>query len=390
MSLTMRDQVRRAAVVVCVGWLVTSGCKRRPATSAGREAAAARATPVSVVKVEPRPVFRAGIEVTGNVEAMEQVKLFSKVPGRLEALRARQGDTVKVYQVIAMIERRAVEAQVETSRAGIKVAEAGLSAAEAGFENATTNARRLRALFKKGSCTQQQLDGAETAYRSALAQRDLARAQISQLEAVLRQAQIQLDECTIRSPMNGVVVNDFDHTRGEMIAPQVPVLEIADMSKVRVAVQVSETELASVSEGQAALVKVARFPGREFKGKVWRVSPVVDRRSRTAKVEMLVENPESKGEYALKPGMFARATIVTAESRNALVVPERSVQHQAGKAFVFVANGGHARKVPVEVGLVSAGEAVVAKGLKGGELVIAEGAGGLDDGDRIETEGGTK
>jgi RND family efflux transporter MFP subunit len=345
---------------------------------------------VSAARAERRPVFRAGIDLTGDVKPFDQLRLLSKVAGRIEELRARQCDRVAAGQPVALIERDMTEAQVEAAEAGISVAKAQLAAAKANLDSAATNADRLRALFEKGSVTQQQLDGAETALRAALAQRDLAQAQIEQLEANLRLAKIQLDECTVRSAMSGVVVDDFDHTVGEIIAPQVPIFEVADLGKVRVEVRISEEDLGRVVRGQAAIVRVARFPGREFTGDVWRISPVVDRRSRTAEVEVLVTNPKADGDYALKPGMFARVTVVTASEKDVVVVPQESVQSADGETRVFVVDGVRAVMVPVSVVMNSGRETAVRGGLKGGELVVSEGASLLRDGDAIEVEGGAQ
>ncbi len=386
----MRTLVKLLAWAVPLS-LLAAGCGRKPAAPGrGHATEAKRAAPVSVARAERRPVFRAGIDLTGDVKALDQVRLFSKVAGRIEELRARQGERVKKNQPVALIERETVEAQVEAARAGISVATAQLAAARANLESATTNAERLRTLFENGSVTRQQLDGAETALRVALAQRNLAQAQIEQLEANLRQARLQLDECTIRSPMGGVVVDDFDRTVGEMIAPQVPILEVADMSKVRVEVRVSEEDLGRVARGQTAIVMVARYPGREFRGEVWRISPVVDRRSRTAEVEVLVPNREEDGDHALKPGMFARVTVVTASEKDVVVVPDSSVQSVDGGTCVFVADSGRAARVPVSVVLTSGRETAVRGGLEGGELVVSEGASALRDGDAVELEGGAQ
>jgi RND family efflux transporter MFP subunit len=386
MTPRTRDSVRRSLATLGIAAAIACGCAPKAAPVTADKVAVDPVTPVSVETIGPPAVFRATIQVTGTVRALDEVQLFSKVPGRLEKLMAREGDRVKTGQELALIERRTTEAQVRAAEAGMDVARAQLVAADAGLERASTEAQRLRSLFKDGSVTQQQLDGVETAHRSAVAQCDLAKAQISQFAAQLQLATIQLEECTIRAPLDGVVVSDFDHTVGEMIAPQVPVLHVADMSKVRVEVRLSEEELGNATVGRSATVSVARFPGREFAGVVEGVSPTIDVRSRTAKAEILVVNPVESGEYALKPGMFARASIVTAEQANALTVAESAIQTSGGERVAFVVADGRARKRAVKVGLSGGGRIVVSAGLALGEVVVTGGAMGLLDGTRVKAE----
>jgi RND family efflux transporter MFP subunit len=371
--------------LACV--LLSAGCTRKPAEQDQAQGSRERVTPVRVAPVERQDLFQASVEVTGTVLALDDVQLFAKTPGRLEMLMVHEGDRVSAGQPVAVIERRTIEAQVQAAKAGLDVAKAQAEAAEVGLQSAATEVKRLRTLFEKGSVTQQQLDGTETAYRAAAARRDLATAQIAQVTAQLDAVTIQLDECTIRSPMDGIVVDDFDHSIGGTISPQVPVLHIADMGKVRVVVRVSEEELGSIAIGRDAYVSVVRFPGREFAGKVASISPTIEVRSRTAKVEILIVNPIESGSHALKPGMFARARVVIAEVAGALVISDHAIQKDDAARIVFVVADGRARRRVVTVGMTSGSRATIVEGLAEGEVVVVEGAAGLPDGTRIKTEG---
>ena len=366
-----------------------AGCGKKSATS-DAAGAAERVTPVRVAPVERVDVLRATIEVTGTVQALEEVRIFAKVPGRLEALKVHEGDRVASGQPVAAIERETLEAQVRSARAGLDVARASAAAAGVGLESATREVRRMRTLFKSGSITQQQLDGAETAYRSAAARNDLAEAQVKQVAAQVEAAKLQLDECTVKSPLDGIVLEDYDHTVGGMISPQAPVLHVADVRKVRVVVRVSEEQLGAVAVGRNAFVSVARFPGRTFAGKISNVSPAVDVRSRTTKVEILVDNPLEGSAYALKPGMFARASIVTDQVTGVLVVWNSAVQDDAGERVVYVVDGDRARRRVVMTGLASTNRIAVTEGLAEGDTVVVEGAAGLVDGTRVKTEGASR
>jgi RND family efflux transporter MFP subunit len=389
LATTRRRQGAIALAAALV--LYSAGCGKKPDAQKWGDGEAERVTPVRVASVEHVDVLHATIEVTGTVMALEEVRIFAKVPGRLESLRVNEGDRVTSGQPVATIEREAIETQVRSAKAGLDVARASAAAAAVGLESATKEVRRMRTLFESGSITQQQLDGVETAYRSAAARNDLAQAQVKQVAAQVEAAKIQLDECTVKSPLEGIVLEDYDHAVGGMISPAAPVLHVADVSKVKVVVRVSEEQLGLVEMGRDAYVSVARFPGRRFAGKITSISPAVDVRSRTTKVEILADNPLEGGAYALKPGMFASASIVTAQASDVLVVWDSAVQTEEGKpSVVFVVESERARRRVVTTGLAAGKRVVVTEGLSEGDTVVVEGAAGLVDGTRVKTEGASR
>ena len=123
----------------------------------------------------------------------------------------------------------------------------------------------------------------------------------------------------------------------------------------------------------------------EFEGTVVSVSPTVDMRSRTAKVEILIDNPVEGASHALKPGMFARARVVTAELADVLVVSDHAVQKEGEEHVAFVVAEGRAHRRVVTVGTASGGRVTISEGLAEGELVV-EGVAGLRDGGLVKTE----
>src|SRR3989339_1819956 len=106
----------------------------------------------------------------------------------------------------------------------------------------------------------------------------------------------------VPSTLNGVIGRMYQDT-GANVTPQTPIALVVNQSRVRVLVDVPERYVGKVFQGQSAAIKVDAFPDRRFNGKVYRVSPVVDSRSRNTMIEVLVENDEGR----LKSGMFAEA-----------------------------------------------------------------------------------
>lgn len=184
----------------------------------------------------------------------------------------------------------------------------------------------------------------------------------------------------VPSTLNGVVGRVYQDT-GANVTPQTPIALVVDQSKVRVEVDVPEKYIGKVFRDQAARIKVDAFPDRYFTGKVYRVSPVVDARSRSTVVEVLLDNAERR----LKSGMFAEVRLIVASRGSAVSVPSGAVLRDNGSAWVFVPAGDAARKVPVKTG-ISTAEFTQIDGVKAGEEVITFGLYGLKDGSKIKVQ----
>ena len=183
----------------------------------------------------------------------------------------------------------------------------------------------------------------------------------------------------VPSTLTGVVGRVYQDS-GANVTPQTPIALVVNQSQVRVAVDVPEKYVGKVFRDQAAVIKVDAFPDRTFNGKVYRVSPVVDARSRNTVVEVLVDNADAR----LKSGMFAEVRLIVASRGAALSVPAGTVVSQDGGEFVFMpAAGGLAARVPVKTGIRTS-EFVQISGAKEGADVITFGLYGLKDGSKIK------
>ena len=132
--------------------------------------------------------------------------VMSKLPGTLSRVAVEIGDTVRTGQVVATLDRREIDAQVDAAAAAVNVAKAALESAEAALANAALERDRAQNLFDKGAVPKQRLDAADTANRASTAQRDLARANLAQAEAAARRAREVQRDATLTSPIDGVIV----------------------------------------------------------------------------------------------------------------------------------------------------------------------------------------
>jgi membrane fusion protein (multidrug efflux system) len=133
-------------------------------------------------------------------------------------------------------------------------------------------------------------------------------------------------------------------------------------------------------------IRVDPVPGRDFPGRVTRVSPAVDVASRTVTIEAEVPNPEGQ----LKPGLFARAAVVLRQDQQVAFVPESAVAYFAGITKVFVVTAGTVRERAVSLGARKDGLIEVVKGVEAGEQVATSGLAQLHDGAPVTVAGAAR
>lgn len=172
----------------------------------------------------------------------------------------------------------------------------------------------------------------------------------------------------LKANHKGVIVGLYVEM-GDHLDPSVPVITIADTSRLRCVLDVYEKDIGKIKKGQEVKVKVSAFPNKIFSGRVNYVSPRVDENSRTVKVRVDIENPRSE----LKFGMFVAAQIKIG-IQHAVMIPDSAVQEVEGKSITFVAKGNQAF-VPrsVTLGERSNGFVEIISGLREGETIISKG-----------------
>jgi RND family efflux transporter MFP subunit len=330
-----------------------------------------------------RARINAELTVVGNLIGETTVSVAPRAAGRLQEVSVRLGDRVVRGQRIAKIEDFELVEQIKQQEAGQQVALATIRQREADLALAKTNVERARSLFEREIQSKQILDDNEARYQSALAQLDLAKAQAQQSKARLDELQINLSNTIITSPVNGFIARRLVDP-GASVGQNAPVVEVVDISRVRLIANVVEKDLKQLQAGDVTRVEVDAFPGETFTGRIARVSPVLDPQTRTAPIEVEIPNPTSR----LKPGMYARVSITLDTQEDALVVPASSLVDLGGRRGVFVPLGGAAVFRMVQVGTEQQDIVEVLGGLTEGAEVITTGSGSLRDGDRIIVAGG--
>ncbi len=355
-----------------------SGCSPSAEKSAKNGAGVRDLLPVAVRTRIARPgEISEKLQFTGELESPLSVQVSAKAQGRLGKLELEKGSDVtegvevKKGEVIAEIEHRELEAQ-------LALAEAQLQQAEAALADKERELRRLVALFAEDVATERERD-------SAVAAHDSAAASHAQAQAQVKLARVNLEESFIRAPMDGVVAERYVDP-GAMVGANTPIVRLVQMSPLRLMVYVPAPMLPVLEPGRTPVeVRTDAHLNRSFESVVGRIFPTVDSATRTAQVEILLDNKHNgNGQWVLRPGMYATAEISMAVREAALMAPAASVLRVLDRQIVFVVEDDVARAATVKTGIRSGDRVEIVEGLADGDEYVVMGQNKLTDGVRVE------
>lgn len=286
-------------------------------------------TPPVHYKTAPvdRGPITAIVTATGTVNPVVSVQVGSQISGKITQLMADFNSVVTKGQVLATIDPQPFQARVSQARASLKSGRGNLAKAKNMADQRKRERDRMATLRRQAFVSQADLDLAETNYRDAQAQVEVAQAQVDQAVATLASAELDLGYTTIYSPVNGIVVSrNVDVGQTVAASFQTPTLFVIaqDLTQMQVNANVSESDIGGVAEGKPANFRVDAYPRRFFEGTVTQVrnAPISIQNVVTYDVVITVDNRELK----LKPGMTANVTIVTAKKENPLRVPNGALR----------------------------------------------------------------
>jgi HlyD family secretion protein len=271
-----------ALAIGCWGttaWLSAGAIAQERAQEAARPAA------IETAKAA-RGELAAGFSATGTIEPQEVMDVGAQVDGRIVSFgndSTGNGKTidynsrVEKGDVLAKIDDAIYVSRLNEARARLQVAQAKQALAEAKLLQAAADYRRAQTMVKSASISQAELDTAKSAEQTAKAGMDVAAAEVAVQKAVLTQAEIALDHTTIRSPIQGTII-DRRVNVGQTVSSRtdrtdVPSLFLiaADLKKLEIWASVNEADIARVHEGQAAQFTIVAYPSKVFEGQVRQV-----------------------------------------------------------------------------------------------------------------------
>lgn len=270
------------------------------------------------------------VEATGKLEPLTQVNVGTEISGIIQTVAVDFNDTVRTGQVLAEVNTDKLRAQAEQARAALQAAEARLLQAQATVREARNQLARLeevRQLSAGRVPSRHELDAQEAAVKRAEAEEASAEAQITQAKATLAAIETDLRKATIRSPINGIVL-DRKVDPGQTVAAsfQTPTLfTIAqDLSRMQLNVDVDEADVGSVRAGQEAAFRVDAHPDRTFASRVVDVRNTPQTVGGVVTYQTLLSADNS--ELLLKPGMTATAVITVKQLNNVVLVPNAALR----------------------------------------------------------------
>ena len=338
------------------------------------EPAAAASTPpvehridVAAIKVGLTDV-ESTLQISGNLMPQTRVAVMAKLPGTLSRIAVNLGDRVRAGQVVAVLDRREIDAQVDAAEASVNVAKAGLEAAEAGLANAVLERDRAQNLFDRGALPRQRLDSADTARRAAAAQRDLGQANLAQVEAALRRAREIQRDTTLTAPVEGVIV-ERNYDAGSLVGPgDKPVVVVADLRVMKLEAGVAELEAGRLRVGMPARVTAQARPGETFEGRLAAIAPEVDARNRHFRIEIRIPNRGT----ALLSGMYGAAAISMERAGQVVAVPQEAVTTKDGQRVALRIDANTISAVPVTEGVTDGRVIQIASGLRAGDVIVSD------------------
>jgi len=269
---------------------------------------------------------------------------------------------------------RAVGAQVKQAEAAVRLArlsnetktwEKDISLMQSQVESARANLQSVEAL-ENAKSWEAEIASAETLVIQAQASADLAKKMLSY--------------ATIIAPIAGII-SKLNLDPGNIVAPAVSICEIVDMHSVKAVVYVIESDLPKVEVGREVSINVDSWD-EPFSGRISEISPVLDISSRSAKVEIVLSNPDLR----LKPGMFSKVTIPLQIRKGAIILSRSAIIRSvvSGEYSVFIIDSGISKQRQIGLGLSKGDIVEIRSGLSRGEQVVTAGQHSLRDGDKVK------
>src|SRR2546429_1891986 len=326
-----------------------------------------RSPTVQTMMVVARTDRQSSVLLTGSgyiVTRHKYITIGTKILGQIVAEPIEEGQHIKAGDVLARIDDRDYQAQLRQAIAMRDVAKANLHLLQ-------DKANRARHLMTGAIST----DDFETAITAA----EVAQAQLKREEAAVDYAKFNVNQCIIRSPINGIVLKkyrelgDTINFGGQIQAGggATDIAQLADTDDMRAEVDINEADIAKVGIGSPVVVVLDSYPDKQFDAALVKVYPAADRQKGTVKIEVQIARPDLQ---IIKPEMSVKVSFLEIRSPGklepVLTVPKSAVRHDEGEAYVWTVREGIVRRVSVVCGLTTETGIEVRQGLKDGDFVV--------------------
>jgi HlyD family secretion protein len=324
-----------------------------PGTSASGTFSTDVAIPVQGTRAS-RGTLVVSVSAAGQAEAWKRAIVTAQVTGRIAGLPVRESDGVGAGQAVVALDPAEYALAVQEAQAAVRDAEAR---------------------FREQTLFDERITDAATREERARVAR--AKSGLEGAEVRLRRAQLDLQRTRLGAPFAGRIA-DVKVVPGQWVQQGAELMTVVDLDPIRVEVQVLESEVGFLAPGRTARVSFAAFPAEPFTGRVETINPVVESGTRTARVTVLVPNPQGR----ILPGMYARVSLDARRFENRVLVPRTAVLERDRRTMLFVYDGddrgGLAKWRYVTTGLQNESQVEIVPGeetdsVAPGETVLTDG-----------------
>ena len=291
----------------------------------------------------------------GSFAPLQELSFSAENSGRVTKVLVKEGSVVRIGQTLAIIKGDKLSVDVQSAKAN--------------YQNALSDNQRFENAFKTGGVTKQQVDQAKLALSNAKAQLD--------------QANISFGDATIKSTINGIVNKKYIEP-GSVVASGTQLFDLVNVSKLKLKVNVSENQVASLKVGSVVKVKASVYPDKEFSGKITFVAPMADA-SLNFPLEIEISNNANND---LKAGMYGTAHFETntAQKTPITIVPRNAFVGSVSNNQVFVVKDSVAKLTKIVSGRIFGEKVEVLDGLNEGDVVVTGGQINLVDGAKVDAK----
>lgn len=379
---------------------LVAGCSGSKPTAAVEE----KYIPVEVESVGNKTLVNTAM-LSGKVTSETDVAVVPKVPGKVESVNVKVGDTVHAGEVLFTLETtdmnnayQLAEARYQTGKDQWNSAKTSLERTKALAAEKIANAKQTlantKALFDAGAASKVQLDQAELGLKEL---ESMYAGQIEQLsvqasdsslklaEVQLTQAREALDNATVTAPVDGIV-SQVNVQVGNMATSVQAAVSLTNTTSVYSELSVAENLVNRLTKDQPVKVTVPSVSEKSFVGKIDHISPAADPKTRLYPIKITLENPDG----LIKPGMFAKVELVTDEKADVKAIKSEAIVLKNEKTIVYVVQDDKAVGKEVVTGLDTGVDIEILKGLDQGDQVIIKGQTLVDEGHKVKVVGGEK
>ena len=333
------------------------------------------------------------LNASGYVTPRRRATIAAKITGRVIGVFFDEGTHVAENQLLATLDDSDTRKALDAARADYGASKAAITDFEVQLRNARIQLHRAEQLQNAGVQTQEQLDNARTNADSLQAKIALAQSQVVSAETRIQQAQQAVDNCTIRAPYAGIVVSK-DAQVGEMVSPvsagggftRTGIATIVDMNSNEIEVDVNESYISRVLDGQPVTAILDAYPDWEIPSRVRTIMPSADRQKATVKVRVSFLKLDPR----ILPDMGIKVTFLGAEQKKAaaadaatILIPRSAVHDENGKKIVFLVKDDKTERRAVTLGGNRGSDTEVIAGVDIGDTVVVKGPDNLRDGQSV-------